>query len=116
MLLLLSFQKCISPTPSDIVQVPGTCSCTNRCKEKALELLDKFDMEQFSASHGWIEKFKNRNGLASSVFSDENASVNEGTVEQWKEELSNLVEGYDLKNAFNCDETGLYFKTMPDRT
>ena len=39
-----------------------------------------------------IEKFKNWHGLATRVLSGENVNVNEGTVEQCKEELSILVK------------------------
>ncbi|GBM21881.1 hypothetical protein AVEN_29354-1 [Araneus ventricosus] len=43
-------------------------------------------------------------------------SVNEGAVEQWKEDLATLVNRYEPKNIYNCDETGLFYKLMPDRT
>ena len=48
------------------------------------------------------------------ILYDESVSMNEKTFEQWKE-LLNLVEEYDPINIFNCDETGRYFRTMPDR-
>ncbi|GBM31200.1 hypothetical protein AVEN_193333-1 [Araneus ventricosus] len=78
-------------------------------REKAVQLSKSFEMESFSASHGWIEKFKNRHGLATRVLSGESASVNEGNVEQWKEDLAILVNVYEQKNIYNCDETGLSF-------
>ncbi|GBM87114.1 Tigger transposable element-derived protein 6 [Araneus ventricosus] len=43
-------------------------------------------------------------------------SVNEGAVEQWKEDLATLVNRYEPKNIYNCVETGLFYKLMPDRT
>ena len=27
-----------------------------------------------------------------------------------------LVDGYSPKDVFNCDETGLYFRALPDKT
>ena len=58
--------------------------------EKILELSKKIDVELFYTSHGWIENFKNQHGLATCVLPGVN--VNEGTVEQCKEELSILVK------------------------
>ncbi|GBM08002.1 hypothetical protein AVEN_71447-1 [Araneus ventricosus] len=51
-------------------------------REKAIQLSKSFEIENFPASHGWVEKFKNRHGLATRVLSGESASVNEGTAEQ----------------------------------
>ncbi|GBL93850.1 Tigger transposable element-derived protein 4 [Araneus ventricosus] len=84
-------------------------------REKAVQLSKSFEMENFSASHGWIEKFKNRHGLSTRVLSGESASVNEGTVEQWKEDLATLVpHRLEPKNIYNCNETGLFYKLMTD--
>ncbi|GBN65985.1 Tigger transposable element-derived protein 4 [Araneus ventricosus] len=85
-------------------------------RDKAVQLSKSFEMVNFSASHGWVEKFKNRHSLATHALSRESASVNEGTVEQWKEDLATLVNGYEPKNIYNCDKTGLFYKLMPDRT
>lgn len=74
-------------------------------------LSESFEMEKY-LSHGWFEKFKNRHGLTTRVLSGENTSVNEGTIEQWKEDLDTLVNGYEPKNIDNCDETGLFYKML----
>ena len=47
-------------------------------QEKVLYFSKKFNMNQISAYHGWIEKFKNWHELSKHVLSDEN--VNKGTV------------------------------------
>ena len=85
-------------------------------RQKAIDLSETFKIENFSASHGWVEKFKIRHGLETRTLSGESASVNEKTVEQWKEDLSSVIEGYKPKDIFNCDETGLFFKMMPNKT
>ncbi|GBL93717.1 Major centromere autoantigen B [Araneus ventricosus] len=51
-------------------------------REKAVHLSKSFEMGNFSASHGWVEKFKNRHDLATRVLSGKSASVNEGNVAQ----------------------------------
>jgi hypothetical protein len=36
---------------------------------------------------------------------------------EWKLNLSKIIEGYELSNIFNADETGFFFfKAMPDKT
>jgi len=72
-------------------------------------LSKNFEIENVSASHGWNERFRNRHGLATRVPSGESMSVNEGTVEQWKD-FATLVNEYESKNIFNCDEYGLFHK------
>lgn len=85
-------------------------------RQKAVHLSETLEIENFSASHGWVEKFKIRHGLGTRTLSGESASVAEKTVERWKEDLPCLVKGYEAKNIFNCDETGLFFKMMPNKT
>ncbi|GBL99786.1 hypothetical protein AVEN_162801-1 [Araneus ventricosus] len=63
-----------------------------------------------------MDGLKNTHGLATHVLPGESGSVNEGTVEQWKEDLATLVNAYAPKKIYNCDETGLFYKLMPDRT
>ena len=47
----------------------------------------------------------------------ESASVCEETVDTWRTvTLPSLLEGYEACNVFNADETGLFFKLLPDKT
>ncbi|KRZ77646.1 Tigger transposable element-derived protein 4 [Trichinella papuae] len=50
------------------------------------------------------------------VISGEYASVDEGTVNNWKECLFEILKCYEKRNVFNCDETGLLFRTIPNKT
>lgn len=73
-------------------------------------------MKNFCALQGWTVKFKNRDILATRGFCGVSSSVNEGMVEQCKEDLSALVNGQEPKNIYNCYETGLVYKILPDKT
>jgi hypothetical protein len=42
--------------------------------------------------------------------------VPEEAVLAFSEQLSTIMEEYESKNVFNCDETGLYWKSLPERT
>jgi hypothetical protein len=44
-------------------------------------------------------------------------SVDSSTVEEWRtEQLLKLFEGYEPKNIYNVDETGLFFRLPPNKT
>ena len=37
------------------------------------------------------------------------------TVESWLEHLAAILKDYDAKNIRNCDETGCFWKALPDK-
>ncbi|UYV68152.1 TIGD1 [Cordylochernes scorpioides] len=70
------------------------------------------------ASHGWFERFKIRHSLHSLKLKGELAS---GDVDAAQEYLSNFAEiindnSYTSDQVFNADESGLFWKKMPERT
>jgi hypothetical protein len=38
--------------------------------------------------------------------------VDKEVINDWKARIVENCEGYEYKNIFNCDETGLYFKGL----
>lgn len=86
--------------------------------EQAKELALKLEIdEEFVASSGWLHKFKKRNGISQKMISGESAAVNDETVDVWKKQtLPALIQGYEPRNVFNADETGLFYKLLLDRT
>jgi len=74
--------------------------------------------EEFKASKGWFDKFKNRTGIHSVVRHGEGASANKEAAEKFVHEFQKLMqsEGYRPEQVFNCDETGFFWKKMPKRT
>jgi hypothetical protein len=86
-------------------------------KEKALHAAARLGIEDFKASNGWIDRFKNRYNIVYKTICGESAGVNLETVSHWKcTTLSNHVDGYALKDIFNVDETGLFFNVLPHKT
>jgi hypothetical protein len=86
-------------------------------KEKALELAKELGYRNFKASDGWIAKFKSRYNVTFKSLSGESASVPEEIVSKWiAEELPLLLEEYDEDDIFNLDESGLFFKLIPNKT
>jgi len=48
--------------------------------------------------------------------SGECADVSEETVTGWFERVAVLISGYELHNIWNTDETGCFFRALPDKT
>ncbi|CAF2002117.1 unnamed protein product [Rotaria magnacalcarata] len=70
----------------------------------------------FKASNGWLERFRNRYNVRFRIISGEAGNVNNDTIEDWKTRLTKILENSDPVDVYNCDETGLFFKLMPDRS
>ncbi|GIY76762.1 tigger transposable element-derived protein 1 [Caerostris darwini] len=72
--------------------------------------IDEASEESFKASQGWFENFK-KSGIHSVVRHGEAA-------EDCIKTFSDLIkaQGYISQQVFNCDETGLFWKKMPNRT
>ena len=76
----------------------------------ALREAENRNIQGFSASEGWLDRVKRRHGIRGRQLSGEAASVNKVVVTNWMKQIPELIEGYNQKDVFNCDETGLYYK------
>ncbi len=47
---------------------------------------------------------------------EEKADIDQSVVDDFLERVPSLVDGYTPQNVFNCDETGLYYRALPDKT
>lgn len=63
----------------------------------------------------WLDKWKRRYNVTQLKISGESADVNGATVDSWKEHLPEIVSGYEKDDIWNMDETGLIWRTLPDR-
>lgn len=81
-------------------------------KEKALELASEVGLNGFKASNGWLQKFKERHQI--SYKNGSSSSINRCVITEWLNEVKELISGYDERDIFNCDETGLFFRVLPE--
>lgn len=93
-------------------------------REKALLIFDKLKSKypdsdkNFTASNGWFEKFVDRYNLHSVKKKGEAASADENAATTFPAIIEDIIVegGYGPQQVYNADETGLYWKKMPDRT
>ncbi|GBM58401.1 Tigger transposable element-derived protein 6 [Araneus ventricosus] len=84
--------------------------------EKAREVGESLGLETFKASNGCLEKFRTRHKISFKQICGEEKSANPNEVTDWIGNLKSLLLGYDDRDIFNADETGLFYRVLPDKT
>jgi len=86
-------------------------------KEKALQIAKQLNVQQFTASNGWLDRFKVRHGVIYWQINGEAKSVNENDVNRWLHStLPTVLLPYSPADIYNADKLGLFFKMLPDRS
>ena len=95
----------------------STVICGILLRERALHFTTKLDIEDLKASNRWIGGFKQQHSVVYKTVLGECNSVDFWTVEEWrKEELLTINEGFECKDIYNADETGMFFRLPPNTT
>ena len=78
---------------------------------------EQLGYENFEASNGFLQRFTERKGLVSKKIAGESASVNKEETDHYIQNvLPALLQRYNAEDIYNVDETGLFYKLLPDRT
>uniref|UniRef100_H9GL84 HTH CENPB-type domain-containing protein n=1 Tax=Anolis carolinensis TaxID=28377 RepID=H9GL84_ANOCA len=89
-------------------------------QQKALHFQKEFNEgdPDFSASNGWLNRWKKRYGIRLLSVCGEKLSSNYQEMEAFKKKFQDLVETESLTDdqIFNCDETCLNYKMLPSRS
>lgn len=84
---------------------------------KAEEFGSLFGYTNFKCSNGWLERFKRRHSITFGKVSGEAKSVNMTEAETWLNEVwPKLRQDYEDNEIYNGDETGIFYKLLPDKT
>lgn len=72
---------------------------------------------EYTCAESWIKRFRKRHNIVYGKISGEAASVPPGVTENWlKTVWPEIRKGYTSDEIFNADETGLFYKMLPDMT
>ena len=87
-------------------------------KEEAMAIKEQHqssNFDDFSTSDGWLDCWKTTHSVKERRIVDEAGDVSTETVSSWMERINELIEGYLLENICNMDESGCFFKALPDK-
>ena len=101
----LNMQSQNVPLPGGIIQ------------EKASIYAKELNIENFKASDGCLRRWKERRNITFKTISGVSNSVTSEMVNAWKEtSLPILLSNYELKDIYNADEFGLFYKCVINET
>uniref|UniRef100_H3AZH0 HTH CENPB-type domain-containing protein n=1 Tax=Latimeria chalumnae TaxID=7897 RepID=H3AZH0_LATCH len=74
--------------------------------------------KELSVKQGWLDCFKRRYGTSQVKISGEIRSANSEAANTFSDEFKAYLEeeGFTEEQVYNADESGLYFKMLPDTT
>ena len=82
---------------------------------KIKESLKDSSLDSFTASNGWLEKWKAAYGIQETRITGEADAASIPTVKYWIERILELTRGYKLEDIWNMNKLGLFFKLLPDK-
>lgn len=86
-------------------------------QEKANGFAARFGILDFNCSASWISRFKVRHNIVAGKIVGESSSVDQNSTTNWLISVwPNLRRQFSDDEIFNADETGLFYKLMPDKT
>ncbi|XP_069129151.1 tigger transposable element-derived protein 4-like [Argopecten irradians] len=83
---------------------------------RALKYAQELNITTFKASNGWLESFVKRNNIVFGSQSGERGDVNIDVIDDWNDRLQSMCEGFDPKDIFNIDESGIFFRDTTKKT
>ena len=69
----------------------------------------------FKASNGWYFKLKQKFDLSSKRIIGEAQSADYKASSDFQRFFHDILKDYEIRNIFHLDETGLFWKLLPDR-
>jgi hypothetical protein len=86
-------------------------------EEKATQLAAQLNQPDFKATSGWISRWKSRNAISYKKCHGEKNDADTTAAHTWSSTvLPDLLESYEPCDIYNADETGIYYRALPDGT
>ena len=73
-------------------------------QEEALLIAERLEIKDFTASNGWLEKFKKQHNICIMTVAGEEGDVRPETVESWSERAREITRGWSKEDIWNMDE------------
>lgn len=116
-------EKRLSIWINEMIGIKGSVLDATSIRLKAKEIYEHVtenqeDVKPFSASAGWLFRFKNRYGFKNAKLSGEAGPADVEAAEEFVELLLKIIEekGYQPEQVFNTDEACLLYKQTGSRT
>ena len=85
--------------------------------EKSYDFAALLNRTDFKPNNGWLHRFKLRHNISQHRISGERESVDIDLVQDWIDNIyPKLIEQYQPNCIYNADETGLFYKMLPEYT
>ena len=84
--------------------------------EKPKTYGNQLGVQDFAYSKGWLQKFKKRHVISKHVAHGEADSADPIAVSQGNLQLQEDLDTYDPQDIYNMDETGLFYRLLPNST
>jgi hypothetical protein len=86
-------------------------------RSKAASFAEMMGIEGFKASEGWLYRLKVDEKISFKRFCGEALGSDKDGGNEWVQNvLPGIIEGYEPRNIFNADETGLFYRGTPKGT
>ena len=86
-------------------------------EEKATHFTSVLDKPDFKVTNEWLRRRKTKHGIKFKKCHGEKMDADLDAVDQWRSNvLPELLQQYAPCDVYNADETGIYFRTVPDGT
>ena len=84
-------------------------------QRQALKFAADLKIDSFHASNGWLQSFLKRKNIVSGSVNGESDDVDVTVVSDWKSKPVKICDGYEPRDIFNMDETGLNCRDLLDK-
>ena len=84
-------------------------------KAKAIEFVDKTNIENFKASYDWLDCWKKQFNVSFKTVSGESNACTDELLANWQQTtLPTILSKYNLNQIYNDDELGWFYQVQPN--